>query len=336
MTHSTEERITPCGIVLFNLGGPDSLETIEPFLYNLFMDPDIIDFPLASIARKPLARFISSRRAKRVSAHYAEIGGRSPILELTTQQAKALEAELNKTIDVKVFIAMRYWHPMTQEVAAQIQKGKFDRLVLLPLYPQYSNTTTGSSLNEWNRCYKDDGKIDVRIVRHFYDHSLYIEAIVENIISTMKRFENVSAEDVHLVFSAHGIPLYEVRRKGDPYERQIHETVRLVMTQGKFTSPHYICYQSKVGPFEWLKPSLPQTVHELAEKGEKHLLVIPISFVTEQVETLYEIDIETRREAEQLGISQFEMMPALNDSPKFIQALADIVMKELGQSRFEM
>ncbi len=317
-------------VVLFQLGGPDSLEAVEPFLYNLFCDPDIINFPGAFLARKPLAKFISSRRSKKVAEHYAEIGGKSPIVELTGVQATALQAELDKRCRAKVFIAMRYWHPSTEEVIAELKKSKYDKIILLPLYPQYSKATTASSVNEWNRqCARlDFTHVPAEVVCCYHNHPLYIEAIVDRINSAYRRFSGIAPDCTDLVFSAHGIPLSLIAG-GDPYQQHIEETVRLVVEKGQWRSPHVLCYQSKVGPAEWLKPSLLQTIRELAGRGRRHLLVIPIAFITEHIETLYEINIEARAEAGHLGIAKFEMMPALNDSPKFIGCLTDLVMKNV-------
>ncbi len=316
-------------VVLFQLGGPDSLGTVEPFLYNLFCDPDIINFPGAFIARKPLAKIISSKRYKKAAIYYEEIGGKSPILDLTNAQADALERELNKTLPTKVYVAMRYWHPFTAEVITNMCNERFERIVLLPLYPQFSKATTISSMKEWNRQCRVHHYHDVPTLSIccFYNHPYYIQAIVEQITTAYKKFSHVNPNDIDLVFSAHGVPS-SIIREGDPYQRQTEETVTLVSEKGGWKSPHVLCYQSRVGPSEWLKPSLHATLHELASRGRKHVLVIPISFVTEHVETLHEINIEAREEAQQLGFTQFEMMPALNESPKFIDCLADLVIKK--------
>jgi protoporphyrin/coproporphyrin ferrochelatase len=317
------------GVVLFQLGGPDSLDAIEPFLYNLFCDPDIIDFPLAKIARRPLAKLISSNRARRVQSHYAEIGGRSPILEFTNVQATALERQLNQSISAKVFVAMRYWHPMTKETVQLMEQASLDELVLLPLYPQYSRTTAGSSLNEWNRRVSRSAlrNLPARVVKEFYAHPLYLDAVVERMQASLEKFR--LAGEVHLVFSAHSVPM-SVIESGDPYRDQIEATVSLVMRRGGWTHPHSVCYQSKVGASKWLQPSLHETLHQLAARRTKNLLVIPIAFVSDHVETLNEIDLEARREAANLGIEHFEMMPGLNDSPRFIAALADLVLAAVG------
>jgi protoporphyrin/coproporphyrin ferrochelatase len=317
-------------IVLFQLGGPDSLEAIEPFLYNLFMDPDIINFPGAFLARKPLAKFISSRRSMKVAENYKQIGGKSPILDLTQRQASALESVLRlQNIDGCVFIAMRYWHPMTNEVVQKIKADGFQKVILLPLYPQFSQATTRSSMNEWNRqMQKQKLSIQTRFICCFPSQPLFIEAFVENINLALARFHKVTSSDIDLIFSAHGVPLSYIKH-GDPYQLQIEETVRCIVECGKWNSPHTLCYQSKVGPMKWLKPSLIETVEHLAGKGRKHLLVIPIAFVTDHIETLHEINIDVRRHAIALGLQQFELTPALNDHPKFIQCLAELVQAQL-------
>jgi len=312
------------------LGGPDSLGAVEHFLYNLFTDPDIIDFPFARIAREPLARFISSRRSKKVQHHYAEIGGKSPILELTNLQARKLEEELSGSLDARIFVAMRYWHPLTEETIQKIRREKFDKIILLPMYPQYSKTTSGSSLNEWNRKTSAMGlnSVPIHVIQHFHGHPLYVEAVVERINEALTRFTGTSAGEIFLLFSAHGVP-QSVIDSGDPYKTQVEETVKLVTERGGWKSPHLLCWQSKVGPAVWLKPYLHKTIPLLARQGVKNLLVIPIAFVTDHIETLYEINIEAREQAMRLGIARFETMPALNDSPTFIKALADLVLKQI-------
>ena len=324
-------------VVLFQLGGPDSLEAVEPFLYNLFCDPDIINFPGVFLARKPLAKFIASRRSPKASAHYKEIGGKSPILELTKAQAISLEKELNTQIPANVFVAMRYWHPLTEEVITALQKERYSKIILLPLYPQFSKTTTVSSMKEWShQCrilhYHDT---PVNSICCYYNHPLYIEAIVDRVNEVHRKFSPKHPHDIDIIFSAHGVPV-SVIKEGDPYQRHIEETVKLVCKKGGWISPHDLCYQSKVGPAEWLKPSLHETMRLLASKGRKNFLVVPIAFVTEHIETLHEINMEAREAAEQFGVEQFEMMPALNDSPKFIACLADLVMKKVYNEPLEL
>jgi ferrochelatase len=321
------------GVVLFQLGGPDSLQAIEPFLFNLFCDPDIIDFPFARLGRRPLAKLISTTRAKKVEHHYEVIGGCSPIRRHTEQQARALEAELRREgIDSVCVVAMRYWHPFTHEAIEQLRAADVDEVVLLPMYPQYSITTTGSSLNEWERQstkYQVQGtKWPERAeeIAEFYRHPLYLESICEKIESTLQRFPH--PDQAELVFSAHSVPV-AVIEKGDPYQRQIEETVALVMQRGGWRNPHRLCYQSKVGASKWLQPSLRTTVRDMAAADIKDVCVVPIAFVSDHVETLGEIDHEAREQAMALGIRQFEMTPGLNDSPTFIRALAELVMEKV-------
>lgn len=322
------------GVVLFQLGGPDSVQAVEPFLYNLFCDPDIIEIPLGFWLRKPLAGFISRRRAPKVAAHYKEIGGRSPILELTARQARALGQALSPQADARVVIAMRYWHPFTADAIRELQAFRPEQLVLLPLYPQYSFATTGSSLNEWQRVYQPDGT-PVRVIERFYDHPAYIDAIGEKINISLEQFapgrhpDAEGRDKVHLLFSAHGLPESFVKR-GDPYQREVEATVRLVMSRGGWPNAYSLCYQSKVGPQKWLQPSLDESVHRLAHAGVRQLLVIPIAFVSEHIETLHEINIETREAAEGMGIRLFRMAPAVGDSPRFISALSDLVLRAAG------
>jgi ferrochelatase len=314
------------GVVLFQLGGPDKLEAIEPFLFNLFCDPDIIDFPFARIGRKPLARLISATRARRVQHHYSVIGGGSPIRRFTEQQARALESKLaDAGLDARCFVAMRYWHPFTAEAIQQLRHAHSDEVVLLPLYPHYSSTTTGSSLNEWDRLF--DGNIPVHRVSSFYNNETYLDALTEKINAALERFAPEKTPE--LVFSAHSLPV-SVIEKGDPYKAQIEETVELVMDRGGWRNHYRLCFQSKVGASKWLQPSLHTTLRNLCREGVKDVCIVPISFVSDHVETLGEIDHEARHEAHELGIEQFEMTSGLNDSPTFISALAGLVMSALN------
>jgi protoporphyrin/coproporphyrin ferrochelatase len=315
------------GVVLFQLGGPDTLAAIEPFLFNLFCDPDIIDFPFARLGRKALAKLISTTRARKVEHHYATIGGGSPIRRFTERQARALEdALVSQGLDARCFVAMRYWHPFTREAIQEIEAFGCDELVLLPLYPQYSSTTTGSSLNEWNRLYR--GTATVHNVGPFYRHPTYLDAVAEKVDEALCRFPAPSSAEI--VFSAHSVPM-SVIGKGDPYQRQVEDTVRLLMERGSWSNHHRLCYQSKVGASKWLQPSLHKTLRDLAQEQVRDICVVPVAFVSDHVETLGEIDHEAREEARRLGIRQFEMSAGLNDSPKFIAGLAELVLEALDQ-----
>jgi len=322
------------GIVLFQLGGPDSLEAVEPFLLNLFLDPDIIPLGPFGLLRRPIAKLISSRRSVPVAEKYAEIGGRSPIGALTERQRVRLVEALSPHIDPVAVTAMRYWHPLTGEAVATLRKaGPLDEIVLLPLYPHYSYATTLSSLKEWRRVYgKHTSGPPERTIDHFYDHLLYIQALVERIGSMLRQFPDSSR--IHLIFSAHGLPMSLVE-KGDPYPKQVGATVRAVCELGTkqyagWPRTHLLCYQSRVGPAKWLQPALTETIERLGHEGAREMLVVPISFVTEHIETLHEINIEAREDAEKAGIETFRMMPAVGDSPLFIGALKDLVLRAVG------
>jgi ferrochelatase len=324
------------GIVLFQLGGPDSLDAVEPFLRNLFLDPDIIPMGPLGFLRGPLARYIAKKRSVPVRGRYAEIGRRSPIGLLTERQRVKLGAALSPYIDPVIVTAMRYWKPFTADaVAALGTAGTLDELVLLPLYPHYSYATTLSSLKEWRRVYgKPAGGPPERTVESFFGHPLYIQALVEKIGVCLRQFPESSR--IHLLFSAHGLPVSLVE-KGDPYPKQIEETVRLVSQSGgkKFAGwpkKHVLCYQSRLGPMKWLEPPFLETMEHLGRKGIKEVLVVPISFVTEHIETLHEINIDGRIDAKKFGIERFRMMPAVGDSRTFIAALQDLVLKSLGIS----
>lgn len=325
-------------VVLFQLGGPDSLETVQPFLYNLFCDPDILDLPLGGLFRKPLAWYIAKKRWEHAALGYKATGNHSPILPLTQRQARALEDALRPYVEPQVVIAMRYWHPLTDAAAREVQEAAPEEIVLLPLYPQFSFTTTGSSLNEWDRVFRGNGR-PVHVVRQYHTHPLLVESFVERIVRSLGHFRRPphrESADVHLVFSAHSVPLSFIER-GDPYRRQVEETVKLVVERGRQSAPkghwpagHTLCYQSKVGRQRWLSPSLTETIPKLVAAGVKRTLVVPIAFVSEHVETLHEINQEGRELASQCGIEQFEMMPALGDAPVFIAALATQVLEATG------
>ena len=325
---NTKKRV---GIVLFQLGGPDSLGTVEPFLRNLFSDPDIIPLGPLGFIRGPLAGYIAKKRMPAVAERYAMIGRRSPIAILTERQRVRLVEALSPFIEPVAVTAMRYWKPLTEDAVAALRgAGPLDELVLLPLYPHYSYATTLSSLKEWRRVYGEP--LDTqpeRSIEAFYDHPLYIEALVTNIGKCLRQFPDASR--IHLIFSAHGLPMSLVE-KGDPYPKHVAETVRLVDEKGaarfaNWPRTHVLCYQSKLGPAKWLEPSFLETLERLGLAGVKEAMVVPISFVTEHIETLHEINIDGRADAKKAGIERFRMMPAVGDSPAFIGALKDLVLR---------
>jgi ferrochelatase len=308
-------------VLLLQMGGPDSLDAIEPFLYNLFSDRDIIRIGPAFL-QPVIARFISRRRSRKVAEYYRQIGGKSPIRELTEQQAAELEKVLGESY--RCFVAMRYWKPDTIEALAAIRREGIQQVVALSLYPHYSRATTGSSINELERVVKlSSPSFEVRYIRQFFDHPLYISALAEKIELALAGFADRSS--VQMLFSAHGLPQSFID-SGDPYLDHIHGTVRLIMERFKDVS-HHLAFQSRAGPVKWLEPSTEDKMRELAAAGCKNLLMVPLSFVSDHIETLYEIDIQYREEANKLGITDFRRMESLNSSSAFIKCLSDLVLK---------
>ena len=321
------ERI---GVVLLNLGGPDSLDAVEPFLFNLFSDPDIIDFPGSFLFRKRLAKLISTRRAPGVIKQYREIGGKSPLKEHTLRQAALLEEKLLPVFPVKVYAAMRYWKPSTEETLEAVERDGIKKVILLPLYPQYSVATTASSVKEWEKHAEVRGlRTETELIESYYDHPTYIDAFVERIQAGLERFDPAIRDQVTILFSAHGTPMKLVRQ-GDPYSTHIARTVSEIIERGNITYQTTLCYQSKVGPLKWLTPSTPDTIARLAAEGVRHMLLVPVAFASDHLETLFELGIEYRRQAMEQGVSQYEVSEGLNDSPLFIDALAELVLKKMG------
>jgi ferrochelatase len=311
-------------VVLLNLGGPDSLDAVQPFLENLFNDPDIFKLPF----QKALARYISKKRAPKVQKEYEFIGGKSPINEWTEKQRLMLENKLREAgNEVDVLTAMRYWKPLTQEVVTKVETGNYEKVIMLPLYPHFSVSTTGSSFNEWKRFFKGE-ESKVIYINSYQTHPLYLKAINERIDETLLRFPGGVGKDVQLVFSAHGTPVSYVK-KGDPYSFHIKDTIDGVMKMRNYSHKYHQCYQSKVGPAKWLEPATDTMIEDLASQGKKHLLIIPISFVSDHVETSFELDIEYRHVADKVRIENYIVMKGLNDSQLFIDALYDLVTERL-------
>ena len=313
-------------VVLLNLGGPDSLEAVQPFLENLFNDPDIFKLPF----QKALARYISKKRAPKVQKEYELIGGKSPINMWTEKQRQMLENKLRNKYNIDVLIAMRYWKPLTEVTASAVEKENYTRIILLPLYPHFSVSTTGSSFNEWKRYYKGD-EAKVEYIMSYQTHPAYIKAINQRIDGNLLRFPENVRDNVQLVFSAHGTPVSYVK-KGDPYSHQIKETIEGVMNLRNYSHKHHLCFQSKVGPAKWLEPATDKMIEELAAKGKRHLLIIPISFVSDHVETSFELDIEYRHVADRVGIENYIVMTGLNDSQLFVDALFELVTERLNKN----
>lgn len=308
-------------VVLLNLGGPDSLDAVQPFLYNLFCDPDIFKIPFG---QKFLAGLISKRRSPRIVEQYRQIGGKSPINEWTETQRQMLAKTLaDRGVEADVYNAMRYWKPLTSETAEIIKQKNYQNIILLPLYPHFSVSTTGSSFNEWDRVYKGDPSKVKKIITYF-NHPGYVAALNANIDAGLLKFPAEVRNNVVLLFSAHGTPVSMVK-KGDPYSKEIKETIDAVMALRNHSHDFALSFQSKVGPVEWLTPATDEKIEELSKAGKRHLLVIPVSFVSDHIETLFELDIEYRHVAHEAGIENFIVMPGLNDSQLFIDALTDVL-----------
>lgn len=316
------------GVLLLNLGGPEQLSDVRPFLFNLFSDPEIIRIPIAAL-QKPLAWIISTSRAKKSQANYQKIGGGSPLRRITEEQARALETQLRaQGEDAKVYIGMRYWHPFTEEALAQIEQDGIEQLVILPLYPQFSISTSGSSFRLIEKIWSENPHLkppQYTVIADWYKEPGYLRAMTELIATQIDKCPN--PDRAHVFFSAHGVPVSYVEEAGDPYQAEIEECTELIMKTLGRQNDRSLAYQSKVGPIEWLKPYTEDAIVELAAKGVTELVVVPISFVSEHIETLEEIDIEYREIAEEAGIHTFNRVPALDTNPIFIQTLVDLVLR---------
>lgn len=306
-------------IVLFNLGGPDCPEAVKPFLFNLFNDKAIIGAPAP--IRWALAKYISAKRAPVAREIYAQIGGRSPLVPETEAQGKALEQVLGDGF--RCFIAMRYWHPFTGEAVAAIKQWGADRVVLLPLYPQFSTATTGSSLSEWQAEVSRQGlDLPTRTVCCYPTQSDLVTAMAD---LTRQGYVEASAKgNPRVLFSAHGLPKKVIER-GDPYQAQVELTAAAVAKAIEVEGLDWaICYQSRVGPMEWIGPSTEAELERAGRDGVP-VVVVPIAFVSEHSETLVELDIEYRHRADSLGIPAYVRVPALGCHPSFITALATVI-----------
>jgi ferrochelatase len=309
-------------VVIANLGAPSNLGEVRPFLKQLFQDPDIFHFPFGTVGQNFFSSLIATMRAPFSKRFYAAIGGESPLHSNTVAQAKKLQHFLGENSAFTVFTAQRYWHPFVAETAEKIRSQNFQTVILLPLYPQYSTTTTLSFLNEWRR--HAYGLPAPLVIEDFYHTEGYLNAIVKRIHEVLNRFEATP----HILFSAHGIPLTRIAG-GDPYETQIIECVAMVMDRLGQDYTHSICYQSKVGPVKWLSPSIENALEELVTQGIRHILVYPISFVSENVETLYELDIKTKKYALDRGVIQYERAKTVQDDDEFILSLKDLILRVL-------
>lgn len=311
-------------IVLFNLGGPDKPESVRPFLRNLFRDPAIIQAP--GPIREMLAWLISTLRDKSARENYAKMGGGSPIMPETLKQAEALNAAVSAELEgweIKIWPAMRYWHPFTEDVAKEVKQWGADEVVLLPLYPQFSTTTTGSSLKAW----RDAGGESARIVGCYPLQEDFIQAHADLIRKTWE--DAGKPENCRVLYSAHGLPK-KIVDAGDPYQWQVEQTCAAVAERLPELTDWQVCYQSRVGPLEWIGPSTEDAI-EGAGKDKKAILLTPIAFVSEHIETLVELDEEYLELAEEHGVETYLRVPALGDHPHYIRALSKLVLDVLSR-----
>jgi len=313
-------------VLLLNMGGPDSEDAVEPFLVNLFSDPAILPLPLPSVFRAALARFIARKRAVKVRPRYAALGGKSPQLDITSRQAKELEKLLRGDGDWRVRCVMRYWHPRAEDVMDEILADRPDELVVLSLYPHYSKAVGGSSMKEvreilGRRC----PDLPVRYVEEFHSHPLFIKAHADRIAATLAGFPR-QGRDTFILFSAHNLP-EKLIRQGDPYLDQVRGTIKALLP-GIGGRPWKLAFQSRSGPVRWLEPETLDTLRELAAQGRKEVLFVPLSFVCDQIETLYEIDGFYTEEAGRLGIVEFRRTPSFNAEGDFIALLRALVLDD--------
>ena len=311
-------------IILFNLGGPDKLENVEPFLFNLFYDPAILNIP--SFIRYPLAKFIAKRRAPIAKNIYKELGGSSPILKLTKEQASALELSLNKNDNLskyKCFVVMRCWHPRAENVVKEVINYNPDEVILMPLYPQYSAATSGSSIKEWKDiCLKNNFKKKTNTICCYPTDKNFIQAHKDEIIKIIENLVNFK-----LIFSAHGLPEKNIK-KGDPYQWQVEQSVNQIVKSLNIKDLDWILsYQSRVGPLKWIGPSTEDIIVENSKLG-KHIVLVPIAFVSEHSETLVELDIEYKELADKNGCKNYSRVPALGINKNYIKSMTDLIINK--------
>jgi protoporphyrin/coproporphyrin ferrochelatase len=319
------------GIVLLNLGGPETTEDVGPFLTELFADREIIQLP----AQRWLGPFIAKRRTRSVQELYEGIGGGSPILRWTREQGQGMVERLDRlspeTAPHRFYVAFRYIQPTSEDALRQMKADGIERAVAFTQYQQFSCATTGSSLNELWRASSRLGMardFSWSVIDRWPTHPGFIRVMAKKIREGLEQFSEAERDDVLLLFSAHSLPLSIIER-GDPYPQEVGASVHEVMKEGGFRNRFILCYQSEVGPVRWLGASTEQVIKDLGAKGQKNVLVVGIAFTSDHIETLSEIDIEYAHLASEVGIGRFERAPSFNDDPDFQDALADIVVEHL-------
>jgi len=318
----------PTGLVLLNMGGPDSLAAVEPFLYNLFSDRELIRLPAGALLQKPFARLIAHFRAKKVRDNYRMIGGKSPLLGWTEKQAAGIAARLGP--QVRPYVVMRYWEPRAEPVLRQMARDGIEQAVVLSMYPHYTGATTGSSVNDFRRAAAAvHPRLQFSVIEQWYDWPAYHQALANRVNQALETFHELMRDQVRIVFSAHALPQKFIDR-GDPYQEHVLATVKGVMERVGDYAWH-LGFQSRSGPVEWMTPDTLEVMDQLAADGYDSLVIVPISFVSDHIETLHEIDIEYREHAEQHGVRRFQRAPSLNAEDDFLAAMADLVNWHLAQ-----
>jgi ferrochelatase len=320
------------GIVMMNLGGPATLDEVEPFLLDLFADREIIQLPFQNW----LGPFIARRRAPKVRELYAHIGGGSPILRLTRAQGEGMVERLDRLCPAsaphRFYIAFRYIQPRSEDALRAMEADGVQRAVAFTQYPQFSCSTTGSSVNE---LWRAAGRLRLRdrfewsLIDRWPAHEGFVSAMASTVREGLERFPVAERDKAILLFSAHSLPLNVIDR-GDPYPQEVGASVHAVMERLRFSHPYLLAYQSEVGPLRWLGPSTERVIRQLGARGHRHVLVVPIAFTTDHIETLSELDREYGQVAREVGITHYERAPALNERPEFLDALADLVRDHLS------
>ena len=312
----------PTALILLNMGGPDSLEAVEPFLYNLFSDRELIQLPLGSVLQKPFARLLSHFRARKVVENYRAIGGRSPLLDWTRKQAAGIASRLGE--HVHPYVIMRYWQPRAEEVIREIRAAGLETAVVVSMYPHYTGATTGSSINDFKRAVaRVYPELEYQLIEEWYDWPGYLDALAQRINDGLDSFHELMRDEVQILFSAHALPQKFIDR-GDPYDQQVEETaIEAMQRVGNYDWS--ISYQSRSGPVRWMEPGTEEVIEGLGMAGYRALLMVPVSFVSDHIETLEEIDMQYRELATRNGIVQFCRAPSLNDHADFLDAMAALV-----------
>ena len=325
------------GVVMFYSGGPFKSSEVAPFLYRWLMDPAAMDFPPGKFFREGFSRVLAAMLAPSVSRQYDAIGGRSPLNELASEQARALTSVLNEQYGRQVgatfqtYMASRYWHPTFEEAARRMAQDGVNKVVLLPLYPQYSKTTSGSAFLYW-WALRQSGEIPdwpTVFVYEYAAHPKYIQAVSERIDEALQRFQRKDREEVQFLFSAQGTPLRDMTQRRDPYCCLIHSTVEQVMAYRGEDRPYHVAFQSNFALADWLTPGTREKLQDLARAGKASVLLVPVSFVTDHFETAYHLDVKLRGEAERMGLLRYEVTSGLNCHPLFIKALGEVTAAHL-------